>query len=331
MNPLFSTLALLVMFTLNVQAEVKLNIRLGVLEFGTVNWELTVLNKLKLLDTSAIQLEPHNLATPQAGKVALLSNSVDMIVADWIWVSNQRAAGRDLTFVPYSNTAGALIVPNNSSIRSIKDLAGKRLGIAGGGLDKNWLLLQGLAKQTYDIDLDQTAKKVFAAPPLLNQQLLQGRLDALINYWHYAARLEAQGYKRLLDGQTILKQLGIQRPIPTLGYVFSESWAADKKHLLTRLFSATGQAKQAICNSEASWQSVIPLTRSQQPAVLKNLRNRYCQGLIKHWGKAEKLAAEQTYQLLHQLGNSPLTQSSEHLQAGTFWPYEIPIQPILAP
>lgn len=324
MKPLlFLTLVLLTLPTLNAQAEVKLDVRIGVLELGTVNWELAVLNKLKLLETRTLQLKPRSIANSQAGKVALLSGTVDMIVADWIWVSNQRAAGRDLTFVPYSNAAGALIIPNNSTIRSIKDLAGKRLGIAGGGLDKNWLLLQGLAKQTYKIDLDKTTEKVFAAPPLLNQQLLQGRLEALINYWHYAARLEAQGYKRLLDGQTILKQLGVQRPIPTLGYVFSESWAADKTHLLTRLFNATRQAKQAICQSESSWQTVIPLTRSNQPAVLKKLREYYCQGVVTSWGKAEKQAVEQTYQLLHKLGNSLLTQSSEHLQAGTFWPYEI--------
>ena len=324
MKYLFLTLALLTLTTFDTQAEVKLNIRLGVLKFGTVNWALAVLKQQKLLDTGSIQLKPQTIANPQAGKVALLSGAVDMIVADWIWVSNQRAAGRDLSFVPYSNTAGALIVAKNSDIHSIKDLAGKRLGIAGGGLDKNWLLLQGLARKTYNIDLDKTTEKVFAAPPLLNQQLLQGRLDALITYWHYAARLEAQDFKRLLDGQTILNKLGVQHPPPTLGYVFSESWAADKKHQLNQLFTATAQAKEAICNSEQSWQTVIPLTRTQQPAVLQSLRNRYCEGRIKHWGLPEKQAAEQTYQLLHQAGNTALTQSSEHLQPGTFWPYEIP-------
>ncbi len=96
--------------------------------------------------TSDFQIEKVELANPEAGKIALQAGAVDMIVTDWIWVSRMRSEGKDFTFYPYSTASGSLMVPEKSAIRSLADLKGKRLGIAGGELDKNWLLLQALAK-----------------------------------------------------------------------------------------------------------------------------------------------------------------------------------------
>ena len=39
------------------------------------------------------------------------------------------------------------MVPENSSIRTLVDLQNKTLAVAGGPLDKSWLLLRAAAKQ----------------------------------------------------------------------------------------------------------------------------------------------------------------------------------------
>ncbi len=179
----------------------KTAIRIGVQATGTLAWELSVLrDQAKDL---AFQIETHPVTTSEAGKIALQSGAVDIIVSDWIWVSRMRSDGIDFTFYPYSTTSGALMVPENSPIHAIKDLKGKRLGIAGGELDKNWLLLQALA-QKEQLDLDISLEKTFGAPPLINEQLKQGRVDAALNYWHFAAKLEGQGYRQLIDCKGIL-------------------------------------------------------------------------------------------------------------------------------
>ncbi len=302
----------------------KTLIRLGILPFGTVNWELTALNNAGLAENENFRLDIQHVANPQAGKIALQSGAVDIIVSDWIWVSKQRAAGTDFSFYPYSNTAGALLVAADSPIHSIRDLKDVRLGIAGGELDKNWLLLQALAMKQYQLDLDQTVTKVFAAPPLLNQQLLLGRVDAMINYWHYAARLEAEGYRQIIDGNDIQKGLGITVEVPTLGYVFRQNWAETNRKAVDSFFRTTRQSKDLLCDSDAAWQQIIPLTKAEQPATQQLLRRRFCQGRIKHWGNAEQQAAAQIYALLRKFSNNRLTGSAEHIQAGTFWPVELP-------
>ncbi|MDP3588979.1 MAG: ABC transporter substrate-binding protein, partial [Methylobacter sp.] len=236
-NALFISLCLFVSYS-GYAAE-KTVIRIGVQAFGTVDWELAALQDNPQAD---FQLEIQHLANAEAGKIALQSGSVDMIVSDWIWVSRLRATGSDFTFYPYSNTSGALVVAKDSPIRSVKDLNGKRLGIAGGELDKNWLLLQALAGQE-QLDLNASVEKVYGAPPLITEQLKQNRVDAALTYWHFAARLEAEGYRQIINGKGILKGLGIQQDVPSLGYVFKQSWANAHKQAVNSFFNASKQAK----------------------------------------------------------------------------------------
>ena len=297
----------------NCFAVEKTTIRIGVQAGGTVEWELSALP-----DNADFKIETLPVANAEAGKVALQSGGVDMIVSDWIWVSSLRAQGEDFTFYPYSSTAGALVVPENSPIHSVKDLNGKRLGIAGGELDKNWLLLQALAQKD-SLDLSKTVEKTFGAPPLITEQLKQNRVDAALTYWHFAAKLEAAGYRQIIDGKGILKGLGIEENVPSLGYVFKQSWASTHQPVVTAFFKASSNAKKRLCTDDTAWQKVIPLTKVEDAATQKLLRQRYCEGSVEQWGEKEQQAAARIYSLLKNLSNNQLTGKSETLQTGTFW------------
>lgn len=314
--PLF--IIILLFTNISFSADKKI-LRVGTLAFGTVNWELTTLKSLDYLKNADFEIKIQAVANPQAGKIALQSGAVDVIVSDWVWVSRMRSTGSDFTFYPYSTTAGALMVPENSSIKSVKDLAGKKLGIAGGELDKNWLLLQAVSQQNYQADLNKSVEKVYGAPPLLNQQILANRVDALINYWHFAARLEAKGYQQLLNGQEILQQLGIKEKVPTLGYVFGHSWGAKNKVMINTFLKSTQQAKDQLCESDKAWQDIVPLTKAKDSTTQNKLRQRYCEGRIKQWGANEQKAAAKIYAILHQLSKNKLIGKSEKLQENTFW------------
>ena len=300
------------------EAAEKTPIRIGVQSTGTLEWELLVLKTDPALNNADFEVQVTSLANAEAGKIALQSGSVDIIVSDWIWVSSIRSTGGDLTFYPYSTTSGALVVPENSSIHSLADLKGKRLGIAGGELDKNWLLLQALA-QKQQLNLAEAVEKTYAAPPLLNEQIKQDRLDALLTYWHFAARLETQGYRQIIDGNEILKGLGVTANVPSLGYVFKKSWGDAQKPALTHFLKAARLAKQQICTKDSVWQTVVPLTHVSDEKTLELLRQRYCQGGVEQWGTAEQQAAETIYQLLRGVSQNQLTGTAEHVSSGTFW------------
>lgn len=294
-------------------------IRVGVLAFGTVTWELAAIESEGLARAKAIEIVPTRLASPEAAKIALQGNTVDVIVADWIWVARQREQGLDFAFWPYSTSHGALMVPADSAIHSVADLKGKRLGVAGGGIDKNWLLLQALAVSKYGFDLAQDAQVSFGAPPLLNQQLLQGRLDALVNYWNHAAKLEGQGYRQVTDGRAVLRELGITADLANLGYVFRDGWADRNLETWNAYIEVADKARDALCSDEAAWRKVVPLTGETDPNVLGLLRRRYCDGRVKQWGQAELGAAQQAFAILRAVGGEAFAGKSRQLPAGVFW------------
>ena len=318
MNTQNLMLAFLMFFSCtNLQAE-TVKIRLGVLSSGTLSWELAAMQHENLPDSSGLVLEAIPLTDQQAGKVALQAGSVDIIISDWIWVSSMRLQGRNYSFYPYSSSAGGLMVPANSPIKNLSDLQGKKLGIAGGELDKNWAILQALALQQ-QLNLNQALEKVYAAPPLLNQQLLNQRIDALLTYWQFAARLEAQGYRQLLSGEEMIRALGVKETIPSLGYVFKQSWADQNKSALQQFLKTAQTAKNALCDSQQAWQKIAKLTETEDPATQQQLRTRYCQGRITQWGIAEQKAADTLYQKLQQIEDSKLTSSKAPLPMGMFW------------
>lgn len=271
---------------LGISAD-KPHIRIGVMASGTLAWELAAMNHEGLLDKADFKLEPVTLANQQAGKVALQAGSVDIIISDWIWVSSMRAEGSDLSFYPYSTSAGGLIVPADSNIKTLADLPGKKLGIAGGELDKNWSLLQALALKQ-GVNLNQSVEKSFGAPPLLNQQLANHKIDALLTYWQFAARLTAQGYRQLLSGEDMLHQLGIAESVPSLGYVFKQNWADQHKSVLQQFLAASRTAKQTLCDADQAWQKVVKLTETDDPKTQQQLRTHYCQGIVKQWGASQQ-------------------------------------------
>lgn len=296
----------------------KTTIRIGVMAAGTLSWELQAIRNQGLLDKADFTLENIAVANQQAGKVALQSGAVDLIVSDWIWASSMRGEGIPFSFYPFSDTAGALLVPTDSPIQSLADLKGKKLGIAGGELDKNWLLLQALGQQQ-QLNLNADVEKVYGAPPLLSQQLLNGRVDALLTFWNFAAHLEAQGYRSIMSGADIIRQLGISETVPSIGYVFKQDWATQHKAAFQQFLSLSRQARDTLCSSDAEWQKIAPLTEAANPTELQKLHDGYCGGRVDQWGLAQQQAAEKIYALLHKLSNNKLTGTSASIQPGTFW------------
>ena len=295
-------------------------IRVGVLRFGTVAWEVDVIRH-HALDTAAnIAIEPTELATAQATQVALQSGQVDMIVVDWLWVARQRGAGADWTLVPFSNAVGALIAPANSPVRAVADLVGRRLGIAGSPLDKSWLILRAYASQRGGIDIDSKTDKSFGPPPLLAEQMKAGRLDALLTYWPYAAKAEAAGARRILAVEDAVSALGIATGVPYIGYTFAQHWAEQNLVLVNGFIAASRQARSILATSDAEWQRLKPLTGAADDIELERLRDWYRRGIPLHWGEPERQAGIQLFELLAKIGGADLIGPIGAVPPGTFWP-----------
>lgn len=293
-------------------------IKISVLKYGTVNWTLETIKANELDKKNGFELVVQPLASTQASKIALQANAADIIVSDWTWVARQRGNSSDYLFAPYSSSAGSLMVPEHSPITSIHDLIGRKLGIAGGALDKNWLLLRALALKE-GVDLDNHVEKVFGAPPLLNNLIQQGELDALINFWHYSARLKAKGYQQLLTTHDSIHKLGIKSTVPILGYVFREKWASKHSTALNSFLKASREAAQLLCTSQRHWNAILPLTRTDDAITQDLLRRSYCEGRVIQFTEDEKTAIQKIYSILATTGGAKLVGHVEQLDTQLFW------------
>src|SRR5437016_3237266 len=253
--PKFTLIAVLALATTSASAADR--IRLAVQRTGTLSWELDVLKAHGLDRKADLQIDALELATPEAGKIAIKGGSADMFLSDWLYVSRERSLGDNLLFYPSSSTLGAVMVPGRSPIKEIADLKGKKLAVAGGPLDKSWLLLQGLARRS-GVDLRRQATIVYGAPPLLTQKALQGENDATLTYWNFCAELEAKGFQRVLNTGDVMRSLGAKGAVAIVGYTFDGAWAGRNRAAVDRFLDAVRQAKEIMAASEAEWTRLPP-------------------------------------------------------------------------
>lgn len=292
-------------------------VRLTSVKFGSVSWLIETLRAEGIDKKHGLDLEVVEVANNAAAPIALLSGSADVIVSDWTWALRQRAKGDDLKFAPYSAALGSLMVPKDSPIKSFGDLVGKKIGVAGTGIDKSWILLRAYSRQVIGKDIANVAEPVFGAAPLVTAEFKGGRLDAVLNFWTYAARLRADGAREVLSMADVVKGLGIS-PTPALvGFIWSEKAVAKKSVPVDVLLNAVADANEVLAKSDAAWERLRPLIKPASDAELVAIRDYYRSGITGAWRPEETAAAEKLTNLLIELGDAELvgdgTRFDQHL------------------
>lgn len=310
-------LALLLGLSFSQMAGAVERVRVGVLRFGTVNWELDTIRHHGIDTKYNIDLDVRFFASEDATNVAMMAGDVDIIVADWLWVSRQRTSGEDISFAAYSSSVGALMVRNGSPIKKLADLNGKKIGVAGGPLDKSWLLIQALAKKQA-LDLPAQNEIVFGAPPLLAEKAEQGELDAILNFWNFCARLEARGFHRLISTSDAARDLGATGAVSAIGFIFREKWARGHPALIEAFLKASHDAKKLLASSDEEWQRLSPVIKAEG-RELQVLRDRYREGIPRRSVGEEEEDAAKLYAILAELGGERLVGPGRTLAPGTFW------------
>jgi NitT/TauT family transport system substrate-binding protein len=285
---------------------------------GTFAWELNVIKEHGLDKKAGLELVITQLASTEAEKIALRGNSADLILSDWLWVSRERSLGSKLTFYPYSSSLGAVVVPAQSPFKDLADLKGKKLAVAGGPLDKSWLLLQAYAKRA-NIDLKSQTEVLYGAPALLAAKMVQGEVDSNLNFWNFCVDLESRGFRRLVGMEAVEKELGAKAPVAMVGYVFDESFAAKHPKVIERFLEIAREAKTILAHSDEDWQRLGPQIGINSAAELALYRQRYLDGIPHRPVTEEEADAKLLYRVLAETGGRELLGPGPELAEGTFF------------
>lgn len=294
-------------------------LKVAALKFGTVNWVLDAVKLRKLDEKHNVDMEVIPLADTNGAKIALQGGSADIVVTDWTWISRQRAEGADFTMVPYSSAVGSLMVAGDSPIKTLADLKGKTIGIAGGPLDKSWLFLRAYAKKTIGTDLAEMVTPVYGAPPLLTQKMMRGEFDAILNFWHFSARLEAKGFRTLLSVGDMMTGLGASGPTVAIGFAFHDEWAAKNEATIKGFLMAIREAITILDKEEEIWQEIRPGMNAEDDAAFAALKKSFRDGVLRRPLVMEQADVARLYEVLVELGGKKLVGDSTSLSPGTFW------------
>lgn len=281
-------------------------LRIASLRFGSLSWLLETIRAEGIADKVGLRIVVVEVATNQAGPVALLSGEAELIVSDWPWALRQRALGEHVKFAPYSSALGAVMVAPQSPIQTLADLKGVKLGVAGGAIDKSWLLLRAYSKKVLGVDIATFADPVYGAAPLLTEETRSGRIDAVLNFWTYAARLEGDNYRNILGMDDVLQALDI-KPVPSLvGFIWREETEAKKGAEIAAFLSAVEQGNAVLATSDAAWDRIRHLVRPESDGEFAAIKAYYRAGIPAPWTGAETRSAEKLTQILVGVGGAQL-------------------------
>lgn len=289
-------------------------LRVGTLPFGTAHWLIQTILDDGFAQANAIRVENVPLASNEAARIGFLSGSVDTIVTDLLFAARLRTEGRPIRFYPFSTSEGGLVVKPTSPIKTIADLKGKTIGVAGGSLDKSWLLLRAAAKKQ-GLDLLTEAHPVFGAPPLLALKVENGELDAGLLYWPYVARLVAKDYREVIKVEEIATQLGAKGKIALVGFVFKDSTGDN---ILASFTKAVREAEGKLANDPSSWAKIRPLMKAADEKTFLALKDAFQSGIPRKSREDEIAEARSFYSIIATIGGEDLVGKAKTLPEGLY-------------
>ncbi len=296
-------------------------VRAAVLKIGTVNWELQTIKRLGLDVKNGFELEVQGYAGNDATRIAFAGGEAEVVVADWIWTARQRADGKDYVTFPYSTAVGGLVVSKDSEAKTLEDLAGTKIGIAGGPVDKSWLILRAYAQQAFGMDLAGSTEQVFGAPPLIFKSGLKGDIDGAINFWHFMAKMKASGMRQIISVSDAAAALGLDPKTPLLGYVMTDEFVAANPTVAFGFYKATRAAKDVLATDDAAWEELRPSMNAKTDAQFIALRDDWRAG-IPAAGPVNEDAVAAFLSVMAELGGEKLVGKASTLPAGTFYSIE---------
>lgn len=264
-------------------AQEQPTVRIGLQASGTFSWVVHAMEYFGIDEELGLTLKSETYATKQATEIALRSGEADIVVDDFVGAVQMRSRDVPVRAVyPYSRATGGVVVPADGEIESLADLEGRTVGAASLD-DKSLLILRALSVAEYGFDPQTSSNVIAASPPLMEELLAQGELDAAIPYWHFVPRMTATGdFRDLMQVSEMLAALGLSDDLPLLVIVARDEMDPEVLRTFLRAFELTLERMQ---NDDGIWQSILDneLYSLPDPSLFPSVRERWQAGLPETW------------------------------------------------
>ncbi|MDQ3396927.1 MAG: PhnD/SsuA/transferrin family substrate-binding protein [Deinococcota bacterium] len=258
-------------------------VRVGLEAVGTFSWVTYAMEHYGVDQELGLNLETTTYATKQAKELALRAGEADIVVDDFLGPVLWREQGIPAKAVyPYSLATGGVVVPAGSDIQSVEDLRDSTLA-ATNLRDKSLLILRTLGVSQYGFDPQLEGEVIAAAPPLMEELLARGEVDAAIPPWHFIARMVGSGdYREVIANTEMLEQLGMSSDLPILVVVARDDLDPE---VLRRFLQGMEMTVERMQQDEEIWDLILAeeLYSLPDPSLFPRVVERWEMGLPQVW------------------------------------------------
>lgn len=200
-------------------------------------------NYLKTTD----KVEVKSFTNPGDMKTALLAGSLDMCGTTMVTAITAASKGEPVVVVcGLSNKCSALVVKNDSSIKTEADLNGKKIAYVPGTMH-HLLLLEVLNRNGLDPQKDVELKRIDFFD--MGQALAQGTVDAFYSGEPYPSIAVDKGYGRILSYPSADKNIGSINS----AMITTKDKIKNNPEMIEKLVTADVKATEYLNKNRSAW------------------------------------------------------------------------------
>jgi NitT/TauT family transport system substrate-binding protein len=221
-----------------------------------------------------IRIEIIDFAAPGQQYTMFRSDAADIAAGNFIDLLRQRKAGNAIQaihgFQGYSNR---FVVRPQSQITAFADLRGRKVGTFGATF-LDWLIARAAGRKAYSVDLLTDTTVVTGAPPLLNQFLARGEVEATLQFSSLTLAPIARNEQRaLIDMPALMAAAGFRTDVFYLQWMVTEKWAGANPDAARRLPAMLDDAYAALKSDDGLWPALAQRIGITDPAVVAAYRD----------------------------------------------------------
>ncbi len=235
-------------------AQEAVPIRMGVIASGGQTEIPYAVQKHALDKKYGIALQEVDLSAPGQQYVMFRADTIDVAPGTFVDLMRQRKAGIALqafhTAQRYNNY---IVTKPQSPIRSFADIKGKRMGEFGTTF-LDWLILRAAGKRAYGFDIETESELVQGSPPLLNQFLAKGEVDAMLQFSTLTLGAIKAGEQRLIiDVPGLMRRAKFSPDCFNSHWLLTEKWNAAHPGVVRRVAQMIDEAYVKLRTDDGLW------------------------------------------------------------------------------
>jgi NitT/TauT family transport system substrate-binding protein len=274
-SSLVAVLALLLLIPARGGAqEPPIDVRIGVIASGGQSEVPYTVRQFNLDKKYGFNMQEVDLTAPGQQYVMYRADSIDISPGTFVDLLRQRKAGVGLqAFHGFQGYNNYIVTKPQSPVRSFADLKGKRFGEFGTTF-LDWLILRAAGKKAFGFDIETAAEPVQGSPPLLNQFLAKGEVEAMLQFATLTLGPLQAGEQRLVtDVPGLMRRAGFTPAAFNSHWLVSEKWTAAHPGAIRRLSAMIDEAYAKLKSDDSLWTPIAAKVGFTDPAIVAAYRD----------------------------------------------------------